>query len=123
MSNLYKSKVYLDEENIIHWDCELEEPPGQEEAMQEIMNDILKLAQKVPGKTKVIVDFRKASSPTAKTRKIVIDTVKSGLFEKVAIWGTSVFIRTIAKFIISGAGVDFIKLFDSEEEALKWLKQ
>jgi hypothetical protein len=123
MTHLYKSNVYLDKENIIHWDSELEEQPGQENAMQEIMDKILKLAREVQGRVMVIIDFRKASNPTAKTRKIVAEALKSGPFEKVAIWGTSIFIKTVAKFIISVAGVDFVRFFDSEAEAIKWLKE
>lgn len=118
-----KSKVYLDKDGIIHWDARIEEPSGQEKAMQEIMDEVLELAREVSGKAKVIIDFREASKPTSKTRRIVSDTLKTGPFEKVAIWGTSIFTKTVAKFIIAFIGVDFVKFFESKEKALKWLKE
>ena len=118
-----KSKVYLDKDDIIHWDVRLEEPPGQEKAMQEIMDEILELAREVSGKARIIIDFQKASNPTSKTRRIVSDTLKTGPFGKVAIWGTSVFTKTVAKFIIAFTGVGFVKFFESKEKALKWLKE
>lgn len=121
MKKIYKSRVFLDKDNIIHWDVEPEKPPEQEKAMQAIINKVIELAEETPGKAKVIVDFRRAARPTPKTRKIITNTLKAGFFKKIAIWGTSIFIKTITEFIISASGVKFVKFFDTEKKAIKWL--
>jgi len=51
-----------------------------------------------------------------------IEVFKEPGFERAAIFGASVVTKTIASFIINASGLNNMKIFDSREKALMWLK-
>ena len=120
------NRVYLDKNNIIHWEVlwQAEDPLQIDRESQEVLDAIFKLAKKSSRKARVFMDFRKVIiTGTSKFRRLLGDALKTGAFEKVAVLGMSVFVRIAAKFVTSYAEVKFVKFFSGKKEALKWLKK
>lgn len=120
------NRVYLDKNNIIHWEVlwQPEDPLQINRESQEVLDAIFKLAKKSSRKARVFMDFRKVIiAGTSKSRRLLGDALKTGVFERVAVLGMSVFVRIAAKFVVAYAGVKFVKFFNSKKEALKWLKR
>lgn len=122
------SRVYLDKNGIIHWVILFQEknpdPQEEERHTRETLDAIFKLAKKSPKKTRILMDFRKVNTAgTAKTRRMLGDALKSGIFGKVAALGMSVFVQIAAKFVMAYAKVKFVKFFNNKKKALQWLKK
>lgn len=122
------NRVYLDKNGIIHWEVISQEdldPLKIERDIQEVLKAIFKLAKKSSsGKAKVFMDFhRVVSAGTAKSRRMLSDALKTGIFEKIAALGMSALVQTAAKFVITYAGIKSVKFFKSKEQALEWLKE
>jgi UDP-N-acetylmuramyl pentapeptide synthase len=83
----------------------------------------LKLAGSKPGKVLVLNDLREAGSASAGARKIYTQLMKNEKFEKGAFVGMKVLTRVIVSFITKFSGVNNVKYFETEEEAIKWLKE
>ena len=98
--------------------------------MVEKTKDFLKTLQ---GKGRILLklttDLRIVSKAwyTYKHRKILAEKTKNLFkepgFKKAAIFCKGVTNRTVASFIITASGVDNVKIFDTEEKAVKWLKK
>jgi hypothetical protein len=70
----------------------------------------------------ILSDTSRASKLSASARKHLASLGRDPRFRKTAILGTGRYIRVVAGFINKAAGRDNIRFFDSEQEAVDWLK-
>jgi hypothetical protein len=125
-----KSEIWLREDGIIGMKTAKE--CGSDE-MQFLFEEYMKIKDKVPGKIKTIIDIsqtdRKYDAPfKKKLTEIIASVFGDPRFEKIAIWGeTSKLIHVILSFILEAIGIvkiaNNVRHFNTEEEALKWLKE
>jgi anti-anti-sigma regulatory factor len=81
-------------------------------------------AAKERASTKAVVDLTAVSGvPPSGARKNIADMFKKSGLEKIAIFGTSTPIRVVAGFIMKASGLQNVKFFHTEEEAMVWLKE
>ena len=123
--NNKESKVWLGEDGIIHI-----EMGGiiNEKTLELLKENFLEVAKKLSTKPKVLavlgpVPHVPSSLFRRKTLEVVKEVLKNPGFEKIAICGGGAMQRISALFIITASGLKNIKHFDTEEEALKWLKE
>jgi len=114
-----KIQVFVDKDNIIHV---IEQLKMTDESAQAEVEAMIKLSRE-HNSHKLLVDIASIQVPTAKQRKIISDGLKQIKFEKAALISNSVVIKTVANFIVSAAGHKQFEFFNSEKEALAWLKE
>ena len=115
-----KFRVWWDEENRIIR-CEAWGNFEEEDAKAQA-EEFKKMLEARPGKTSVVNDLRKAGTASSGARKVFVQTLKDEKFEKTAFIGLKVVTRTIISFLIKFAGVNNVRCFDNEEDALRWIK-
>lgn len=123
-----KNKIWTDENGITHMKIIR---LVDEEDLSSLIEDLKESLRGFLGKPKILVDIKniedKAATSSSWFRKKAvrqgIDFVQSIGFEKVAVFGTSIEDRTAASFVIAAVRIKNIKIFVTEEEALKWLKE
>lgn len=71
----------------------------------------------------MMVDLSRQTKISSGARKQMAEISRPFHVNKFAFIGASVFIRTVANFIMVAAGQKNAKHFATEEEALKWLKE
>lgn len=115
-------KVWMDDDGIIRcvfWGVHLKRDA---ESMTE---GILHLSEE-KGKAKVLIDLSKTERSTSGSRIVHINNIKDEheIFEKLALFGTSEMnrVKTNSMIIASGRG-NKARYFESEGEALEWLKE
>ncbi|MHB1118170.1 MAG: SpoIIAA family protein [Minisyncoccota bacterium] len=59
---------------------------------------------------------------SSSARKVWVQFLQNDNIEKTALLGNSVFMKTLAMFVIAATGKKNIRFFTSEEEAIRWLK-
>lgn len=74
------------------------------------------------GKINWIIDLSGTEKYSSKARKMFSDAVKNTEIIRMAMIGASVFVRVVVNFILARSGVKNAKHFETEEEALEWLK-
>lgn len=99
-----------------------------EEDVEKLINEAINLSQKMPGKTKVLVNFTAAPHiPSFIFRKQIIKAIKKMLKEikdwKIAVYGGGTIQKTVASFVARASSLDNIRFLNNEEDALKWLKE
>jgi len=96
-----------------------------EQIAREQSNDILtKVAQHSQGKKiNTLTDLSKAGKATPGAQMVFIDLIRNEIFEKQAFIGMTGLTKTFFSLILLIAKPGNIKLFDTEAEALKWLKE
>jgi len=100
----------------------------KEGGIEDLFNKLNKVLEKVLGETSVLVHLLnyKHVQP-AKYRKRAVELLK-GFFKnpklkKAALYGGNSVTRTVVYFVVTIAVGEKIKLFKTEEEAKKWLKE
>jgi hypothetical protein len=88
-----------------------------------ILEQTERMAQQHGDKINWIIDLSQMTKATSNARKILAKVSGHPSIHKYAFFGASIFIRTVANFIISSAGQKNTKHFATEEEALKWIKE
>ena len=84
----------------------------------------IRIANMVEGEVDLLIDANKAGQPSSKARKIIQEGVlKHEKTRKVALFGLNPVARVIASFAIGVAKKEDLRFFNSEEEALAWLKE
>lgn len=68
-----------------------------------------------------IFDLSQITNVTSKARQSLAQVSKHPSIQKYAFFGASIFMRTLANFILSAAGDLKQRHFSTESEALKWL--
>ena len=115
-------KVWMDDDGIIRcvpWGVHLKRDA---ESITEGVNHI----SKENGKARVLKDLSKIERSTSSARRIHINNIKTEreIFEKLALIGTSEItrVKTNSMIIASDRG-NKARYFESEGEALEWLKE
>ncbi len=94
---------------------------------QNNVNGVAAIKQKFPGeKLKFLIDLAKATTPSSKARKIIVEKVyKDPDLGRISAVTPSLLVRTVNSFMIKASrlGSDKVRMFATEEEALKWLKE
>ena len=116
--------IWIDKEGIVHVRMIRD---LTSENIKNLIEEGRELVKRLSGKPKVIIDIASglSSIPFQLRKEIggyVKELVENPGFKKVAISG-GIIARTIASFIIAASGEKNIKVFETKEEALKWLKK
>ena len=92
----------------------------------EWMTEGIPYLSKDNGRARVLIDLSKIERSTSGARMVHINNIKTEheIFEKLAIFGTSEMnrVKTNSMIIASGRG-NKARYFESEGEALRWLKE
>jgi len=120
-----EGKIWIEKDGIIY--IELSKRMSEEDVKQ-LMKEIEEAIRKVLGKAKILINLRTVPTVwTSQFRKRLAERIKEIAknirFEKAALFGGNVVLRTIASFIIAATGLGNVKVFPTKEEALKWLKK
>lgn len=120
-----QSKVWIGEDGIVRLTLA---KMITEKDIWDIFEDLEEKLKRLSGKAKVLINMTTISIiRSSKFRKITAEKVKKIAidpgFENAAICGGDIILRTIASFIVKVSRVKNIKVFTTEEEALKWLKK
>jgi len=70
----------------------------------------------------VLIDIEQSQEFSSVARKIWVKFLQNSKIKKTAIFGGNVFVRTLASFVIAAAGKANIKFFETEQQALDWLR-
>ena len=70
----------------------------------------------------VLIDIEQSQEFSSVARKIWVKFLQNQKIKKTAIFGGNVFVRTLASFVIAAAGKANIKFFETEQQALDWLR-
>ena len=119
-----KSRIYIGSDGIFNI---IVPEILTEEDVREIIEEAKKFLERTLGKAKILIHMRTISIIHSSIfRKTTADKIKAIAekpgYKKAAIFGPSVTLRTITNFIITASGVKNMRIFNSEKEALKWLK-
>ena len=114
-------KIWVDEDEIIHGKIYGVHTKSDAESAIEKTNVILAKSEK----KLVIIDMRQTKRATLDARKTHLANMKDPLmFKKMALFGADKKNRFIANFFIRVTDLNpKMKYFETEEEALKWLKE
>ena len=124
MTETGKNKVSIKGSKVVY--IEVAEEVSEEEVFD--LLDKIEEALKVIGKeAEVLVNITtniiiRSSNFRKEIAERIKDIFKRQGFKKVSLFAPHLATRTIVSFIIAITQLDNIKVFKSEEEALKWLK-
>lgn len=97
-----------------------------EKTMDDLTEKYAKIIKKMPQKPKVLIDLTLSIPiPSLSIRKGIVEKMKyvaSLGFDKVAMFGGNAIIKVTTLFAIAASRIKNFRRFDTEEEALKWLK-
>lgn len=121
-----ESSVWLGEDGIVQAQIGKK---YNEKTVDIVVKKFIEVTRELTTKPKILIDI--SLTPPAykiilrkKIVKVLKDLFKDPGFEKLAMWGAkTTFIKAITLFIIRAIGIDNIKYFKTEEEAIKWLKE
>lgn len=116
------NQVFMDE-NIIHAIADGDQTSS---TVKFIKQGIIKLVQERRKQNKLVLvmgEFTEIKHHDSAARKEAIGIFNSD-YDKFAVCGRSPFIRTVASFIIKAVGKgSVVKIFDTKEKAVGWLKE
>ena len=124
-TNNYKHKTWWDErEGVIRHQVS---GPYDEQDAGELVKEIGEIKRRFHGKKpKALLDLSGAGKVTSGARKLIVERIyRDPDLVKIASFGLSIFARVVNSFMIKATGVssDKVRVFDTEENALKWLKE
>ena len=117
-----KIKVWVDKDGIIRG--KIIGDHTKEDAI-EIIKELDFHFLKDKGKLLSLIDMSETTRPTSGSRKVHALNIKNNHnhFKKAAFFGASIMNRVLANFISKASGKgDKVKYFDTEKEAIHWLK-
>jgi len=128
MEEKKENKVWIDKEGIVH--MKIVRLIGEKD-LSGLLRSLQESLKGFSSKPRILVDIGniedRALLSSSLFRK---DAVKQGKdfiqnigFEKAAVFGAGVEDRTVASFVISATRIKNIKVFTTEEEALKWIRE
>ena len=86
------------------------------------MARILEMAEGRPGRVLVLNDLTEAGKASSGARKVYAELLKSDKIARHAFVGMRTLTRVIVSFLLRASGAEDAGFFDTEDEALKWLK-
>lgn len=72
---------------------------------------------------KILTDSSKQAKYSAAARKIFVELQRSPKVGRAAVVGAKRYTRVLTSFILRASGRDNVRFFDSEAEAVAWLKE
>jgi mitochondrial fission protein ELM1 len=123
MAEKAKYEIYLDEKiQIIR---EKIDGPVDEEDTKNItaVSKALVKQLKDPQKVKLLVSVSNFRSTPSKVRKLFINGLKLNSVYKVAITGPNPYLEALITFFFIATGINKVKLFNNEREAIQWLNE
>lgn len=125
MEQKEENKVFVREDGII---CIEIGEKVSEEGIRDLINRIMEVLGGVSNKPKILVNvgilFLIRSSSFRKEISYKIKTIfKEHEFGKIAFYSANIKTRTVVSFIMAGTGLKNMRVFKSEQEAFKWLKE
>lgn len=114
-----KSRLYLDEDNIIYSNF-----VGDIDAKiaTEIGEATLKLSNLVDEKVNIFNDINETKMASSEARKILQKYIMNETVGKVAIFGLHPVARVLASFFLGVTKKRDVRYFKTKEQAIKWLK-
>jgi len=113
----------------IWWDEDLKIARAQafglldEETARQIKEETDKIRRARQEKLDWLIDLSQMTKATSRARKILVEITADPSINKYAFVGASIFIRTVANFIVAAAGQKNAKHFSTEELALNWMRE
>lgn len=126
MENKEENKILIGKDNIIYIEITKEDLSG--EYILELMKEAIEVIRKFSGKAKLLAKFSKpvlkvgSSKERKKMVKLIEDAYKDPGFDKLAICGVNTLLKIVSFFVVKATKIENIRIFESKEEALKWLK-
>jgi len=93
---------------------------------ENIINEINELIKRDQKNSKILIDMTDTGRPSSHARKLHANNMKklSKSIKKAALYGASAMNRVMANFIIKASGMgEKVKYFNTEKEAILWLKK
>ncbi len=122
-----KTKIWIDKEGILNIKIFMKDSAVETE---DLLKDTKESLLASGAKTKILVDISGAvigHMRSSQLRRGVVKSIKEWIkeakFEKAAVFGGDTIRRTIASFILVASGIKNIRVFETREKALKWLKK
>ena len=115
-----KLKVWWDEKNSIA--CYRGKETVDEMTARVFLETVNLVAQKFGDEIVWLADMSGITKSTSKGRKLVAEAIKHPSIKVLAMYGASVFVRTVSNFINAAAGINNAKHFSNKEDALEWIK-
>jgi hypothetical protein len=101
------------------------EPIQTYETIHAVTQETQKLIETLRSEGKpvrILIDITEVKSQDIGARKAALEGIVALAFDKMAVYGATIFIKHVARFIIQVAGkTDAVKYFDTKEEAMTWL--
>lgn len=125
MAQEKENKVWVDEGGMIYIEVA---KTITEQGVDKLIGEVRGALEKLLGKAKLLIDMNdvriiRSSQFRQKAAGQLRDMVENPGFEKAALFGGGLTRRTVASFIVAASGIKNMKVFETKEEALKWLKQ
>lgn len=121
-NNSYQFKIWKRDDGIVS--IKTWEKQWVEEDATRFKKELFDILDAVEGNAKILADATEAGfGPTVEARNIYADIVKSPKIGKAAVFGLKTPNRVIVSFLIRVTGKKDLKVFSTEEEAVKWLKE
>lgn len=118
------NQVFIGDDGLIH---HIYDGDQNYEIMNKDMKIIGELIKELKDKNKsvrILGDYTKIKKADSGARKAANDALTALGYEKIALFGTSVFHKFAANFIITVTGkASTVKVFNTAEEAKQWLKR
>ncbi len=93
-----------------------------EEVAERIKQETTRMAEEHGDNIDWLVDLSQMTTATSGARKIMAEVSRHPSINKYAFVGASIFVRTVANFVLAAASQKNAKHFATEEEAFRWLK-
>jgi hypothetical protein len=85
---------------------------------------VREMVKKIPyEERRLLVDFRRTRRTSPKARRIYADAAREGIFPKSAVLVSTPYQKVLTLFVLRATRAKGIRVFDKEEEALKWLRE
>ncbi len=122
-----KTKIWIDKEGILNIKLFMKDTAVE---VEDLLKDAKESLLTSGAKTKILVDISgvivghmRSSQLRKEVVKSIKEWIKEAKFEKAAVFGGDIIKRTITSFILVASGIKNIRVFETREKALKWLKK
>jgi hypothetical protein len=87
------------------------------------MTKTLSAGLKDPQKIRILSVSNGFGKATSKARKRLLDNLKQSDLYKIATMGTNPYMKAVFSFILMASGTKKVKVFTSEQDAIRWLNE
>lgn len=115
-------RLEMDDDGILHTVFISNLQPKDLRIFQETAEDFLREAKEEGRPLHILVDARQVGRVDPKARKTIVDLDRQNPDGKVAILGFARYLKVFVMLMTKATGRDNIRFFDSEDEAMTWLK-